>query len=166
MLLELSSPTSHYTIVTNKLSWNDAQDACALTGSHLVCVNSAEESELLQQAVLRSELPTKYYWMGLVVVGDGEWEWQDGRRLGYTNWWDMGGSSGRGSESDEDSICVTVYMRTQRWRTKKCNKNNYYICEREFGTLIIDRCTITLQGPTTMFIVGLAYWYLSSPSTS
>ncbi|XP_071791548.1 macrophage mannose receptor 1-like isoform X1 [Asterias amurensis] len=77
--------------------------------------------------------------MGLVVVEDGEWEWQDGRRLGYTNWWDMGGSSGLGSESDEDSICVTVYMRTQRWRTKKCSKNNYYICEREFANATVTQ---------------------------
>ena len=63
-------------------SLDDAKDRAAAEGAHLVSINDEAEQEWLL-GLFGNHL----YWIGLSdAEKEGEWVWQNGERLTYTNW--------------------------------------------------------------------------------
>lgn len=62
--------------------WHDAQQKAIAEGAHLVSINDEEEQFWLE--VIFGRLP---YWIGLNdVEKEGEWQWDSGEPVTYTNW--------------------------------------------------------------------------------
>ena len=64
------------------MDWIDAQDQAATEGAYLVTINDETEQKWLQ-AVFGGQ-PS---WIGLNdIAQEGQWTWDNGEPLGYTNW--------------------------------------------------------------------------------
>ncbi|XP_017695400.1 PREDICTED: C-type lectin domain family 6 member A-like [Lepidothrix coronata] len=66
---------SCYSFSWESWSWEEAREACADLGSHLVVVNSEEEQEFLLENTNRSSS----YWLGMTDREEkGKWVWING----------------------------------------------------------------------------------------
>ncbi|MFT3909369.1 MAG: lectin-like protein [Ferruginibacter sp.] len=79
-----------YYLSSSQAFWKDAKDSAAAIGGTLVCINSLQENNFLNNA-----LPQwGYGWAGGFqdpyglgyAEPDQGWQWQDGTALGFTNW--------------------------------------------------------------------------------
>ena len=63
-------------------SWQDAQTKAQTEGAQLVSINDSTEQEWLVE-----HFGFHSYWIGLTYsVEAGEWQWNSGEPVGYTNW--------------------------------------------------------------------------------
>jgi hypothetical protein len=81
---------SHYAVITDHLTWHDANDFCGdlVDGGHLVTIGSAEENEYVFN-LIRELAPdlTDQWWLGATDEAvEGTWVWVTGEPFDYTNW--------------------------------------------------------------------------------
>ena len=63
-------------------SWDDANIQAVAEGAHLVTINDAEEQKWLSKI-----FGHRPYWIGLTdYAKEGEWAWESGEPVVYTNW--------------------------------------------------------------------------------
>ena len=81
-------------------SWEDARTQAAAEGAYLVTINDAAEQKWLQTV-----LGNQPSWIGLNdIAHEGEWEWDNGEPVTYTNW---GFQEPNGSNNgDEDYVIL------------------------------------------------------------
>ena len=73
-------------MITEKLSWNDAESNCKKEGGSLASVQSSKENEFLLELAsqYKNRIP---YWIGANdLVNEGQFVWSDGVPLSYSNW--------------------------------------------------------------------------------
>ena len=78
-----SAPPCTYTLVSDTLSWHDANAACQAAGLQLASVQSAEQNALLLTVAGDNEV-----WIGGTdAASEGAWVWSPSDTpLSYTNW--------------------------------------------------------------------------------
>lgn len=99
---------SHYQLVHQCMTWDEARRYCEENGGHLVTISSADElNEVL------SLLPAEGLvscWIGAYRTSAGDWAWVDGSELSYAAW-------GAGEPNNEDGTenYVTLLKVNDAW---------------------------------------------------
>lgn len=108
--------------------WERARARCTLLaeGGHLVTIGSAEEQSLVGQ--LATQAPTWTWTAGNDIAAEGDWVWDGGEPLDYTNWYP---GEPNDAEGGEDCLVLWVDIQSVSWNDAACNIPLSYICELE-----------------------------------
>ena len=91
--------------------WHDAQRKAVEEGAHLVSINDEAEQHWLE--VIFSHKP---FWIGLTdVEKEGEWQWDSGEPVTYTNWTTQPIFPDRLPDAEKDYVVVT--FRQGAWQS-------------------------------------------------
>ena len=91
--------------------WHDAQRKAVDEGAHLVSINDEAEQHWLE--VIFSHKP---FWIGLTdVEKEGEWQWDSGEPVTYTNWTTQPIFPDRLPDAEKDYVVVT--FRQGAWQS-------------------------------------------------
>ena len=91
--------------------WRDAQRKAVEEGAHLVSINDEAEQHWLE--VIFSHKP---FWIGLTdVEKEGEWQWDSGEPVTYTNWTTQPIFPDRLPDTEKDYVVVT--FRQGAWQS-------------------------------------------------
>ena len=83
--------------------WQDAQRKAVAEGAHLVSINDEDEQHWLE--VIFTHKP---FWIGLTdVEKEGEWQWDSGEPVTYTNWTTHPSFPDRLPDAEKDYVVVT-----------------------------------------------------------
>ncbi len=83
--------------------WQDAQRKAVAEGAHLVSINDEAEQHWLE-VIFRH----KPFWIGLTdVEKEGEWQWDSGEPVTYTNWATHPSFPDRLPDAEKDYVVVT-----------------------------------------------------------
>ncbi|XP_049334382.1 macrophage mannose receptor 1 [Astyanax mexicanus] len=75
--------TFSYHLITDQfLTWYEAQSYCRKNYTDLVSIRDQEQNEAVKIAGMNS---SDFFWIGLLR---DDWQWADGGRSAYRNWWD------------------------------------------------------------------------------
>lgn len=75
---------SHYQLVHECMTWDEARQYCEDSGGHLVTISSADElDEVLSQLPAEGLVSC---WIGAYRTSDGGWAWVDGSEFSYASW--------------------------------------------------------------------------------
>jgi len=95
--ISLQADTSSYRVVTQKMSWHDANRYAQQLGGHLVTIGSEKENRLVANLAKKHGIK-RYFWIGLTdEFHEGRFRWITGEPLTYTNWY-----SGEPNDSDHN----------------------------------------------------------------
>lgn len=84
--------------------WYDAQQKAIKEGAHLVSINNEEEQFWLETLFMGS------YWIGLNdVEKEGEWRWDSGEPVTYTNWVTSLPFPEDSPEAERDLVAMTFF---------------------------------------------------------
>ncbi len=94
---------------------DEAKDRAAAQGAHLVTINDkAEQDWLLGLFGNRFFQRNRLYWIGLSdAEKEGEWVWQNGEPLTYSNWGDKHGFPRSNLSPEEKDATVMTFMNGQ-----------------------------------------------------
>eukprot|EP00964_Phaeocystis_antarctica_P042309 scaffold24242_cov66-Phaeocystis_antarctica.AAC.5 len=117
----------NYTLMSDALSWHDADAACQAAGLQLASVHSAAQNALLVAAAAGNRV-----WIGGTdAASEGTWVWSPSNTpLSYTNW-ATGQPAGQRSEN-----CVKVYSADNdgpgQWHDYPCDGPypGFYVCQQ------------------------------------
>ncbi|XP_049334384.1 putative C-type lectin domain family 20 member A [Astyanax mexicanus] len=73
---------SYYLITDQFLTWYEAQSYCRKNYTDLVSIRDQEQNEAVKKEGTKTKDP---FWIGLLY---DDWQWADGKRSLYRNWWD------------------------------------------------------------------------------
>lgn len=91
--------------------WQDAQRKAVAEGAHLVSINDEAEQQWLE-VIFRH----KPFWIGLTdVKKEGEWQWDSGEPVTYTNWATQPIFPDRLPDAEKDYVVVT--FRQGAWQS-------------------------------------------------
>ncbi|KAK0146015.1 C-type lectin domain family 4 member M [Merluccius polli] len=108
---------SLYFISTTERNWTASRDYCLQRDADLIVINSREEEEFV--SVLRGD-----HWIGLSKRDpEGTWKWVDGTNMTSSSW-------GPDQIDDEYGAQDCVEVRWNGWNDERCNRLNYWICEK------------------------------------
>uniref|UniRef100_A0A194AKZ4 C-type lectin domain-containing protein n=1 Tax=Pinctada fucata TaxID=50426 RepID=A0A194AKZ4_PINFU len=114
-----------YLIVTNKLTWMDAQVYCSMHNSQLVEIASSSENTFVKSHLPRGE----HYWMGASdITSEGVFTWtHSGKKFSntYTDW--------HSPEPNEGNYanCVIFWNAVGfQWADENCYKQYGFVCEK------------------------------------
>ena len=118
--------------------WLKASRACMGYGGYLVSMTSETEKEFVQNLSSSDLKSPQSAWIGLVHrLPKGIYSWSDGSSFNHSlsvEWYGNTTSKLNGNETK----CVEL-LRDGCWNlTECCNKNEYYICERPKGELLLN----------------------------
>lgn len=109
-----------YYFVNEGMTWPQAQSNCAMLGSMLVSVHSAQEYGFLQQLTNNNEYQNA--WLGGFYLQD-QWLWLDGSWF-YNNSW-----SSEAPDSSNPCLLLNSY---ETWSNSPCNAGGYSsICVKD-----------------------------------
>ena len=113
-----------YKLITEEMSWDDAEAYCISLGGHLVTITSAEENSFVQSLISTSTM------IGLSdAAEEGAWEWITGESLTYTNW----AENEPNNQSNEDYVLMQV---KGTWNDGHLDREKWpFICEWDGTTL-------------------------------
>lgn len=126
--------TAHaYMFCTDPLSWQAADDACAVYGYRLVTFDSAAEGEWVEATVLTYPSGPAW-WIGFTDASvEGSWGWADGSPVTYTNWSSGEPNNSHGGECDSTTTeedCGMIRWSGSAWNDYPCTcTTEYSVCE-------------------------------------
>lgn len=74
----------YYTVFTDDLSWQQAQEACKKMGGYLVVINSMQENQMIVD--LCSEMTKSVFWIGAYSDKDGKFKWVNSEEMTFEAW--------------------------------------------------------------------------------
>ena len=116
-----SPPPPLYTLVSNAVSWADADTACQAAGFQLASVQSAAQNALLVTAAAGNHV-----WIGGTdAASEGAWVWSPSNTpLSYTNW-------APGQPDSGAQHCITGNFRNGgQWDDDNCIAKRKYVCQQ------------------------------------
>lgn len=99
---------SHYELVRQCMTWDEAESYCRDHGGHLATISSAEEL-----AEVRAVLPAEGVvsaWIGAYRASDGSWAWVDGSDFSYAAW-----GAGEPNDDGGNEDYVTLLKVNDAW---------------------------------------------------
>ncbi|XP_071326283.1 C-type mannose receptor 2-like [Trachinotus anak] len=108
-----------YTLVTNQLSWKDAQTYCRTNHTDLATIETAQEN-----TEVMSVKSTHTAWIGLYRV---PWRWSDKSSSSFRNW-----QSGQPDNYDGTEHCVAENA-DHTWADMNCNSKHFFWCYQDLG---------------------------------
>ena len=121
-----------YTFYTKHLCNNfHASEICNKFDGNLIHIKSSSVRAFIYQRI--ENTGEGNYWIGLYQIGDDitKWEWSDGEKVDYTNWWSR-------EPSDKNDKCAEItnfwihgwsFQPSYRWNDIRCSAINKFICE-------------------------------------
>ncbi|XP_078594451.1 C-type lectin lectoxin-Lio3-like [Branchiostoma floridae x Branchiostoma japonicum] len=114
-----------YKSFTGSSTRDEARQACEADGAMLAMPKDSETNAFLASL----EPVTGGRWLGVTDTdGDGQWVFEDGQTLTYSNWKD--------GEPNHGSNCAAFYGITSNWDSRHCNHRRGYICQRNADCLM------------------------------
>ena len=113
-----------YIAVSQKLTYSNANSYCLSTfGTTLATIFNSEMNDIVRYSATAIGISTsENLWIGLSDQNsEGNFVWQDGTSLGYTNW-----NSGEPNNSGNED-CTEMYS-TGKWNDKDCSQTRYFVC--------------------------------------
>ncbi|KAG9278355.1 macrophage mannose receptor 1-like, partial [Astyanax mexicanus] len=97
---------SSYHLITEKMTWYEAQSYCRKNYTDLVSIENQTQNEDVRKEGMKS---SDFFWIGLL---HDDWEWADGGRSAYRNW--LAGSP----QIIPGRNCV--HLEAGKWQTASC----------------------------------------------
>ncbi|KAH0627500.1 hypothetical protein JD844_003271 [Phrynosoma platyrhinos] len=118
---------SSYSLVSPKMTWEDARKKCKSENSELASILNPYTQSFLWLLVLKYKEPV---WIGLNSnLINEKYKWISTWKLIYTNW--------AAGEPKKKTACVYVDL-DGHWKTGACNETYFYICEKYHGIIPTD----------------------------
>ncbi|XP_013400201.1 hepatic lectin-like [Lingula anatina] len=119
---------SWYRLVNEAKTWNEAERYCQELhpNGHLAMVTSAKENSFIE-ALLKNRVSGSRpmaYLGGHDIAAEGQWKWQNGQSMTYTNW---GPNEPNNSGSMED--CAEFVPATGKWNDIRCTQKQSFLCQ-------------------------------------
>jgi len=117
-------PPPYYTLMSDALSWGDANAACLAAGLQLASVHSAAQNALLLTAAAGNTV-----WIGGTdAASEGAWVWSPSNTpLSYTNW-----NAGEPNNAYGGQDCMQIYS-SGKWDDTECStlaNRKKYVCQQ------------------------------------
>ncbi|XP_046546494.1 perlucin-like [Haliotis rubra] len=111
-------------------SFAEASSYCQFFGSHLARITSEDEDDYLRSRA-NEEKGSIGYWLGATdLIKEGEFMWEGGVPLNYTNW--APGEPNNEMHPEQSGHCLMLQMTTgYKWNDNDCIKKTKFICERK-----------------------------------
>ncbi|XP_070563235.1 retinoschisin-like [Ptychodera flava] len=105
-------------------TYNEARKMCIAFGGTLAVVNNVEED-----LYLKGYTEGKYnLWLGANdIESEGEWKWEDGTSMTYSNWAEAQPDD---YQTGEDCLHI-LNTGSQQWNDVPCDIHRGYLCEKE-----------------------------------
>ena len=146
-----------YALISNSMSWNDAQDYCSSLGGHLVIINN-EEEQLFLNGLMQTYGDKNLYWIGLSGE-DQQYSWVDGTPISYENW-----AAGEPNNSTETSVHMYCFAQGDflcgQWND---TYNEYFVSTNVFWST--NNCGMICEWESTTELQPDGYWILLSNGT-
>ena len=154
-----------YSIITEKMTWEEAKAYCESLGGYLVTITSAEEQEFIASYIEEKGLTQYRFWIGATDKDiEGTWKWITGEKFSYSNWGNNQPNNGGGGQ---DYMALYAYKSSYTLAYQWDDVDNedshnddkiYFICEwgeveKETTT---DSTTSPIVLPNTGLKIGLA----------
>ncbi|XP_013413866.1 hepatic lectin-like [Lingula anatina] len=119
---------SWYRLVNEAKTWNEAERYCQELhpNGHLAMVTSAKENSFIE-ALLKNRVSGSRpmaYLGGHDIAAEGQWKWQNGQSMSYTNW---APNEPNNSGSRED--CAEFVPATGKWNDIRCTQKQSFLCQ-------------------------------------
>ncbi|XP_046901532.1 C-type lectin domain family 4 member M-like [Hypomesus transpacificus] len=124
---------SCYYVSTEEKNWAGSRQDCRGRRADLVIINSPKEQEFLNNF-------TKRVWIGLSdTVTEGNFTWVHGTPLTTPMYWYSKQPDNHIYAGNVDEGCTEIYYPSpadthvvlpKTWNDNRCDKNNYWVCER------------------------------------
>lgn len=76
-----------YSIITKKMSWQEAKEYCESLGGYLVTITSEQEQAFIASFIREKGFTQNRFWMGATDKDkEGTWKWITGEKFSYINW--------------------------------------------------------------------------------
>ncbi|XP_062990539.1 C-type lectin lectoxin-Thr1-like [Elgaria multicarinata webbii] len=119
-----------YRYFSEKKAWKEAEDVCQSLGTHLVSIQSKQESCHLRK-YLTKFLPNGDVWIGLhnpqKTPGSAFWQWTDSLALKHSAW-----NPGQPNNyANTGEFCAELWKSTdfKKWNDEMCNRKNSFVCK-------------------------------------
>ncbi|KAM9856962.1 C-type lectin domain family 4 member M-like [Aulostomus maculatus] len=114
---------SFYHVSSTERDWEACTKYCLQKGAALMTINSPEEQNLISNW-------RDYMWIGLYDKNrKGTWTWVDGTPLNTSYW----GPGEPNNYKQTGEYCVEVWRNEMVWNDRKCEDQNYCICEKDLS---------------------------------
>ncbi|XP_042329972.1 macrophage mannose receptor 1-like [Sceloporus undulatus] len=118
---------SSYSLVSPKMTWEDARKKCKSENSELASILNPYTQSFLWLLVLKYKEPV---WIGLNSnLTDEKYKWISNWRLMYTNW---------AAEEPKKKIACVYLDLDGHWKTGTCNETYFSVCEKYHGIIPTD----------------------------
>ncbi|OQV11956.1 C-type mannose receptor 2 [Hypsibius exemplaris] len=124
-----------------KLTWREAENACADFSGHLASISSKAEQDHVN-SILRIRPQHYNYWIGLYEDGTS-WKWSDGTPFLGTNFF----NPTIDSSSEQAHDCVGIYTTDGTWLKQNCEVTWGWVCEIPKGFYLEGQQIPTLPTP-------------------
>uniref|UniRef100_A0A8C3TQD0 C-type lectin domain-containing protein n=1 Tax=Catharus ustulatus TaxID=91951 RepID=A0A8C3TQD0_CATUS len=118
---------SCYFLSLDRMNWAKSEQNCTGMGSQLVVINSKAEQEFLSQQIKAFPKRENFY-IGLLEVKDGQWEWVDRTPYNVTAvFWRKGEPS-----NHHDENCTVIHnpeKTLNNWNDVPSDSKHHRICE-------------------------------------
>lgn len=112
-----------YKLITEEMSWTEAEAYCISLGGYLVTITSAEENAFVNSLISKSTM------IGLSdAAEEGAWQWVTGESMTYTNW----AKGEPNNQSNEDYVLMQV---KGTWNDGHLDREKWpFVCEWDSNT--------------------------------
>lgn len=118
-----------------RLSQPQAEKYCRDQGGHLIDIDSSYDQVFINSKLneLRS-VGVMQFWLGLTVDSNGNYEWDSGEEVTYTN---MGYQEREDNPKKKKCVVINTADVDGAWQTvSSCNKKESFVCEIKSGVKV------------------------------